>query len=100
MHQALAKVVSDPEWQIHENEVNLEGLPMVEEKPKLAAEGKKGLGKFRKIKKSPFAEEKVSFVEEVRPLVLEGRVQQVVFFVNKSALIDKISGVCLLDRRK
>ncbi|XP_065080418.1 protein penguin [Ochlerotatus camptorhynchus] len=59
VHQALAKVVSDPEWQIQENEVNLQGLPMVEEKSKpAAADGKKGPAKIRKIKKSPFAEEK------------------------------------------
>lgn len=58
VHQALAKVVSDPEWQIQESEVNLEGLPMVEEKPKPSVDGKNGTGKIRKIKKSPFAEEK------------------------------------------
>ncbi|XP_058812812.1 protein penguin [Topomyia yanbarensis] len=56
MHRALATVVSDPEWRIHENEVNLEGLPMQEDKKK-PDENKKG-GKIRKIKKSPFAEEK------------------------------------------
>lgn len=57
VHEALAKVVCDPEWKVHENEVNLEGLPMLEDKKKKPDENKKG-GKIRKIKKSPFAEEK------------------------------------------
>lgn len=59
VHQALAKVVADPEWQIQENEVNLEGAVMQskEEKPNNASDGKK-TGRIRKIKKSPFAEDK------------------------------------------
>lgn len=55
VHEALARVVSDPLWEIHENEVNLEGLPMQEER-KQPSDNKKGT-KIKKFKKSPFAED-------------------------------------------
>ncbi|XP_053683411.1 protein penguin [Sabethes cyaneus] len=57
VQQALAKVICDPQWQIHENEVNQEGLPILEEAIKKPDVNKKD-GKIKKIKKSPFAEEK------------------------------------------
>ncbi|XP_062535043.1 protein penguin [Armigeres subalbatus] len=59
VHLGLAKVVTDPEWQVQENEVNLEGAVMQpkEEKAANGADGKK-TGRIRKIKKSPFAEDK------------------------------------------
>ncbi|KXJ70629.1 hypothetical protein RP20_CCG022878 [Aedes albopictus] len=58
VHQALAKVVSDPEWQIQENEVNLEGALMQAKEEKPATGDGKKTGRIRKIKKSPFAEDK------------------------------------------
>lgn len=69
VHQALAAVVANPEWKIQETEVNLEGVPMVDEKK--AELAKKG-GRVKKIKKSPFAEEKEKAREKrllLNPLV-------------------------------
>uniref|UniRef100_A0A1Q3EYU5 Putative puf family rna-binding protein n=1 Tax=Culex tarsalis TaxID=7177 RepID=A0A1Q3EYU5_CULTA len=75
VHQALAAVVASPEWKIHETEVNLEGVPMVvEEKKKTpaATENAKKGNRVKKIKKSPFAEEKEKAQERrllLNPLV-------------------------------
>ncbi|XP_055524133.1 protein penguin [Wyeomyia smithii] len=67
IHQALAKVICDPEWQIHENEINPEGLPVLEDAFKKPDENKKNGGKVKKLKQSPFAEEK----EKKRQKLLE-----------------------------
>lgn len=74
VHQALAAVVANPEWKIHETEVNLEGMPMVEEKKKTpaAVENAKKGNRVKKVKKSPFAEEKEKAQEKrllLNPLV-------------------------------
>lgn len=70
VHQALAAVVANPEWKIHETEVNSEGVPMVTT-PAAAENAKKG-NRVKKIKKSPFAEEKEKAQEKrllLNPLV-------------------------------
>ncbi|KAL1378393.1 hypothetical protein pipiens_015611 [Culex pipiens pipiens] len=74
VHQALAAVVANPEWKIQETEVNLEGVPMVEEKKKTpaAAENARKGNRVKKVKKSPFAEEKEKALEKrllLNPLV-------------------------------
>ncbi|XP_055604000.1 protein penguin [Uranotaenia lowii] len=68
VHDALAQVVCDPDWKIHENEVNAEGQPMIVIPAKLeqpSKDGKKGPAKIKKIKKSPFAEEKEKSQEKI-----------------------------------
>uniref|UniRef100_A0A182LW26 PUM-HD domain-containing protein n=1 Tax=Anopheles culicifacies TaxID=139723 RepID=A0A182LW26_9DIPT len=69
LHRALAKVVCDPEWKVHENEINLDGslLSMeVDKKPKENVKpAKPGTErKIKKIKKSPFEEEKAAAREK------------------------------------
>ncbi|XP_050071893.1 protein penguin [Anopheles maculipalpis] len=74
LHRALAKVICDPNWKVHENEINLDGSILsleVEKKPKEnvtpGAERK-----IKKIKKSPFEEEKAAAREKqlaTNPLV-------------------------------
>uniref|UniRef100_A0A182Q8F2 PUM-HD domain-containing protein n=1 Tax=Anopheles farauti TaxID=69004 RepID=A0A182Q8F2_9DIPT len=65
LHRALAAVVCDPEWKVHENEINLDGsiLSMeADKKPKENARPNTANGerKIKKIKKSPFEEEKAA----------------------------------------
>ncbi|XP_058452955.1 protein penguin [Malaya genurostris] len=61
VHRALATVVCDPEWQIQENEVSLEGSIMPEKKQPASNQTS---GKIKKIKKSPFEEEKEKIREK------------------------------------
>uniref|UniRef100_A0A182K363 PUM-HD domain-containing protein n=1 Tax=Anopheles christyi TaxID=43041 RepID=A0A182K363_9DIPT len=65
LHRALAKVVCDPDWKVHENEINLDGSILsieVDKKPKENV--KPTVGKIKKIKKSPFEEEKAAAREK------------------------------------
>uniref|UniRef100_A0AAG5CYB2 PUM-HD domain-containing protein n=1 Tax=Anopheles atroparvus TaxID=41427 RepID=A0AAG5CYB2_ANOAO len=74
LHRALAKVVCDPEWKVHEQEINLDGSILsveVDKKPK--ENDKPGTErKIKKFKKSPFEEEKAASQEKrlaANPLV-------------------------------
>lgn len=62
LHRALAAVVCDPDWKVHENEINLDGSALlasvVDKKPK--ENEKTTERKVKKLKKSPFEEDKVS----------------------------------------
>lgn len=64
LHRALAKVVCDPDWKVHEHEINLDGSILsieVDKKPKENLKPNAGVErKIKKFKKSPFEEEKVS----------------------------------------
>ncbi|XP_053668771.1 protein penguin [Anopheles marshallii] len=65
LHRALAKVVCDPEWKVHENEINLDGSILSLETDKKPKENVKPTTtgterKIKKIKKSPFEEEKAA----------------------------------------
>ncbi|XP_052891959.1 protein penguin [Anopheles moucheti] len=65
MHRALAKVVCDPDWKVHENEINLDGSILSIEADKKPKENVKPTAtgterKIKKIKKSPFEEEKAA----------------------------------------
>lgn len=74
LHRALAKVVCDPEWKVHENEINLDGSILSVEAVKKPKENEKPAGerKIKKFKKSPFEEEKAASREKqlaANPLV-------------------------------
>uniref|UniRef100_A0A182N5H7 PUM-HD domain-containing protein n=1 Tax=Anopheles dirus TaxID=7168 RepID=A0A182N5H7_9DIPT len=64
LHRALATVVCDPEWKVHENEINLDGSILSSEADKKPngnvnpTTKPTGERKIKKIKKSPFEEEK------------------------------------------
>ncbi|XP_035891394.1 protein penguin [Anopheles stephensi] len=66
LHRALAKVVCDPDWKVHENEINLDGSILsleVDKKPKEnVTPGTER--KIKKIKKSPFEEDKAAAREK------------------------------------
>uniref|UniRef100_A0A182PAK3 PUM-HD domain-containing protein n=1 Tax=Anopheles epiroticus TaxID=199890 RepID=A0A182PAK3_9DIPT len=69
LHRALAKVVCDPDWKVHENEINLDGSILsieVEKKPKENVKPTGGAErKIKKIKKSPFEEDKAAAREKL-----------------------------------
>uniref|UniRef100_A0A182F8N9 PUM-HD domain-containing protein n=1 Tax=Anopheles albimanus TaxID=7167 RepID=A0A182F8N9_ANOAL len=74
LHRALAAVVCDPDWKVHENEINLDGSALlasvVDKKPK--ENEKTTERKVKKLKKSPFEEDKIVAREKLlaaNPLV-------------------------------
>ncbi|XP_058062880.1 protein penguin [Anopheles bellator] len=74
LHRALAKVVCDPEWQVHQQEINLDGsiLAVEADKKPPKENGKLLERKIKKVKKSPFEEEKAASREKLlstNPLV-------------------------------
>uniref|UniRef100_A0A182R5P3 CPL domain-containing protein n=1 Tax=Anopheles funestus TaxID=62324 RepID=A0A182R5P3_ANOFN len=69
LHRVLAKVVCDPDWKVHENEINLDGSILSLEADKKPKENVKPATagterKIKKIKKSPFEEEKAASREK------------------------------------
>nr|XP_040223438.2 protein penguin [Anopheles coluzzii] len=68
LHRALAKVVCDPDWKVHEHEINLDGSFLsieVDKKPKENLKPNAGVErKIKKFKKSPFEEEKAAAREK------------------------------------
>uniref|UniRef100_A0A2M4BGH9 Putative puf family rna-binding protein n=1 Tax=Anopheles marajoara TaxID=58244 RepID=A0A2M4BGH9_9DIPT len=75
LHRALAGVVCDPDWKVHENEINLDGSALLASVPdKKPKENEKSATerKVKKLKKSPFEEDKVAAREKLlaaNPLV-------------------------------
>ncbi|ETN61829.1 penguin [Anopheles darlingi] len=77
LHRALAEVVCDPDWKVHENEINLDGTALLaksesvpDKKPK--ENDKNTDRKVKKLKKSPFEEDKAASREKLlaaNPLV-------------------------------
>uniref|UniRef100_A0A2M4AJE2 Putative puf family rna-binding protein n=1 Tax=Anopheles triannulatus TaxID=58253 RepID=A0A2M4AJE2_9DIPT len=74
LHRALAAVVCDPDWKVHENEINLDGSALLASVPdKKPKENDKATErKVKKLKKSPFEEDKAASREKLlaaNPLV-------------------------------